>query len=132
MDHLFQSVVEVSRPQADRQDGRLRYSWVPVPGMEYLPCRLDLNFLRPGVDQPMAVEAGKAPDRVGVLYCAPEWELKPGDRLRAVPDASGRLLVSGEFEIRVVPDVALDYFGRHHIEVQIVEVSQAMQEYQQP
>jgi hypothetical protein len=45
-----------------------------------------------------------------------------GDRLRCVAGP-----VFGTFEIRVVPDPAQDYVGTHHIEVQVIEVAQALQ-----
>jgi hypothetical protein len=46
--------------------------------------------------------------------------------------ANDRLLcvqgpIYGEFEIRVVPDVAQDYVGAHHVEVQVIEVAKQVQ-----
>jgi hypothetical protein len=35
--------------------------------------------------------------------------------------------VFGTFEMRVIPDVAQDYVGAHHVEVQVIEVSQSLQ-----
>jgi hypothetical protein len=96
-----------------------------VPGM--LQCRLDLTFLRPGKDQPAPVVAGRAPDRVGVCYFDPAPDangaslVRAGDRLQCVQGP-----IYGTFEIRLIPDVAQSLIGAHHIEVQIVEVSQML------
>lgn len=96
------------------------------PGL--LQCRLDLQLVRPGKDQPAPIVAGRAPDRVGVCFFdltndtngAPL--VRAGDRLECVAGP-----VYGTFEIRIIPDVAQDLIGAHHVEVQVVEVSQMMQ-----
>jgi hypothetical protein len=93
-----------------------------------LQCRLDLSFLRPGKDQPAPIVAGRAPDRVGVCYfdLASDGNGAPlvtaGDRLECV---SGPIF--GTFEIRLIPDVAQSLAWAHHIEVQVIEVSQMLQ-----
>jgi hypothetical protein len=134
---LYRSMVQVTRVSATlAADGSASMTWAPVsavvdqflnvPG--YLMCRLDLQFIRRGVDQPAPVIAGKAPDRVGVVYYDPVTGssgvplLLAGDRLVCV---SGPVM--GTFELRVVPDVAQDLLGAHHVETQVVEVSQALQ-----
>jgi hypothetical protein len=95
------------------------------PGL--LQCRLDLTFLRPGKDQPAPIVAGRAPDRVGVCFfdLATAASGVPlvlaGDRLQCV---SGPIF--GTFEVRLIPDVAQDLTGAHHVEVQVIEVSQAL------
>jgi hypothetical protein len=95
------------------------------PGL--LQCRLDLTFLRPGKDQPAPVVAGRAPDRVGVCFFDPVPDaegasmVRAGDRLHCV---SGP--ISGTFDIRLIPDVAQALTGAHHIEVQVIEVSQML------
>jgi hypothetical protein len=95
------------------------------PGL--LACRLDLTFLRPGKDQPAPIVAGRAPDRVGVCYfdLAADAErvplVKAGDRLLCTAGP-----IFGTFEIRLIPDVAQDMIGAHHVEVQVVEVSQML------
>lgn len=119
MDHLYSSRVEVLRLSMFDGGGYPVYRYTVVEGMESLPCRLDLNFVRPGKDQPMPAEAGRTPDRVGLMFCSTDSGIRSGDRLRAV---SGP--VEGMFEIRVVPDVAVDYSSGHHMEVQVVEVAQ--------
>jgi hypothetical protein len=115
--------------------GAMTFSWDPVttivdpvlgqPGL--LQCRLDLTFLRPGKDQPAPVTAGRAPDRTGVCYFdlanAPDGSplVKAGDRLQCVAGP-----IFGTFEIRLIPDVAQDLTGAHHVETQCVEVSQML------
>jgi hypothetical protein len=92
------------------------------PGL--LACRLDLNFLRPGIDQPAPFVAGRAPDRVGVCYFdlatdqAGNPYIEAGDRLLCVHGP-----IRGSFEIRMIPDVAQGFSGGHHVEVQVVEVA---------
>lgn len=125
--HLLNSRVAVERLQLLTKNGRAQNLWVEQPApLNYVLCRLDLNFLRPGKDIPMAVEAGKAPDRMGVLYCEPNAGFKSGDRLRAIPNDVGLIPQPGTFEIRVIPDPAQDYSAVHHLEIQIVEVAQAI------
>ena len=107
-------------------------SWAPVtdildpyqdaPGL--MACRLDLQFTRPGKDAPMPLVAGRAPDRVGVLFYDMPADasglplLKAGDRLQMV---SGP--IAGTFELRQVPEIAQDYLGAHHGESQVIEIS---------
>lgn len=121
MEHLFSSVVVVQRLQKTRgEDGVTETSWTnQAPPLDSIKCRLDLNFLRPGKDAPPAYEAGVAPERVGVMFCKAGLPLRAGDRIVAL---SGP--VSGYFEIKAIPDVALDYSSGHHIEVQIFETVQ--------
>lgn len=119
MDHLYASVAAVTRLNTAAVDGTLTYSYEAVSSLAALRCRFDVGFLRPGRDQPMPAEAGRAPDRIGVLYCAPDTALRVGDRLTFT---SGP--VDGVFEIRVVPDKAADFSTAHHIECQLVEVAQ--------
>lgn len=122
MEHLFSSRVQVSRLTVSDGGGVPIYAFDVVPGLEAVPVRLDLNFLRPGKDQPPAAEAGRAPDRVGVMFASMGTDIRAGDRVRAVAGP-----VDGTFEIRVVPDVATDYASGHHVEVQVVEVTQAFE-----
>lgn len=121
MDHLFSSVVKVQRLQKTRgEDGVTEVDWVDqVTPLNYIKCRLDLNFLRPGKDIPPAYEAGVVPDRIGIMFCRANLPIKAGDRIVTV---SGP--VTGVFDIKSIPDVALDYSSGHHIEVQVVETVQ--------
>ena len=42
----------------------------------------------------------------------------------AIPNREGKTPVKGTFEIRVMPDEAIDFSDQHHIEVQIIESNQ--------
>jgi hypothetical protein len=115
--------------------GSMVFTWGAVPTIVdpalgqpgLLQCRLDLSFLRPGKDQPMPAVAGRAPDRTGVCY----FDLAADDNGAPLVKASDRLQcvagpIFGTFEIRIIPDVAQDLTGAHHVEVQVVEVSQQL------
>lgn len=134
---LFPSVAQLSRlTPAVTSKGTGSIAWNPVAAIldpvlgegGRFACRLDLQFVRRGVDQPMPLVAGRAPDRTGILFMIPPPSVSglplilAGDRFTMV---SGP--VFGTFEMRVVPDVAQDMLGAHHIEVQVVEVSQMLQ-----
>ena len=134
MDHLFNSVVQVQRLQLSNVNGVATMTWQqatdddPVANemLSYLKCRLDMNFLRPGKDVVPAPEAGRVPDRIGVMFTYPYAPIKGGDRLVTIDNMFGKQPVQGTFEIRTVPDEAIDYSDRHHLEVQIIEVNQAI------
>lgn len=129
MRHLFASRVEVLRLSGTLVRGNPIMTWVRVtdvldlslgvPGE--LLCRIDLQFQRPGKDQPMPVVAGRAPDRLGVLFCSITPSLLAGDRLHCIAGP-----VNGTFEIRTIPDPALNNTAAHHLEVQVVEVAQSL------
>jgi len=131
MDHLFSSVVRVERMSMSSVDGTVQMTWGQAhdddPQLDfllgYLRCRLDLTFVRPGKDALPAVEAGRAQDRIGVLFTYAYAPLKAGDRVVAIPNAAGLMPVDGTFEIKTIPDKALDYSTAHHIEVQITETN---------
>jgi hypothetical protein len=139
---LFNSVVAVTRASLTANvQGSASASWTQLTGIldpqlnipGQMRCRIDLQFIRRGVDQPPAVQAGRAPDRVGVLYFMPVTDaygvplVLAGDRIVTV---SGP--VYGTFDIRQLPDVAQDFIGGHHVETQIVEVAQSLQSGPQP
>lgn len=134
---FFTSTVQVLRLNETLQaGGGMTMAWQPVtaivdplldqPGL--MKCRLDLTFIRPGKDAPPAYVAGRAPDRIGVLFFnlvtdangAPM--VKAADRVQCVAGP-----IFGTFEIRLIPDVAQDLTGASHCEVQVVEVSQQLQ-----
>lgn len=134
---FYTSVCQVLRnnPQLVASGG-MTFGWPAVttivdpvlnqPGL--LACRLDLQLVRPGKDAPAPIVAGRAPDRVGVCFFDLATDVngvplvRAGDRLKCV---SGPIF--GTFDIRVIPDVAQDLIGAHHVEVQVVEVSQQLQ-----
>jgi hypothetical protein len=134
---LYRSVAQVMRLQPTLQaGGGMSVSWAAVtdildpflatPGQ--IACRLDLQFSRPGKDAPQPLVAGRAPDRVGVLFYDMPADvnglplIKAGDRFQLV---SGP--IQGTFELRQSPEIAQDYIGAAHAENQVTEVSQALQ-----
>jgi hypothetical protein len=124
--HLYISRAEVYRLSIQLVKGSVKNDWqklnevvdvrLGTPGE--LMCRLDLNFVRPGKDQPSPLVAGRAIDRVGVLFCDATPHLLAGDRLKLV---GGPL--TGTFELKATPDGAVDFSNVHHFEVQVSEVS---------
>lgn len=138
MEHLFNSAVRVERLQLvpATTGSRPVMDWVQATDddpalndmLKYLKCRLDMNFLRQGKDIPVAPEAGKAPDRIGVMFVGPEAPIRAGDRIVAIENERNKIPVKGTFYIRQIPDEAIDYSDVHHIEVQIVEQNQLLTE----
>lgn len=136
MEHLYNSAVRVERLKLVVTDGSPSMEWVQAEDtdtalndmLQFLKCRLDMNFIRQGKDIPMAPEAGKAPDRIGVLFTYPYAPIKAGDRIVAIPNENNKIPVAGTFEIRAIPDEAIDFSDRHHIEVQIIETNQVLTE----
>lgn len=124
--HLYISRAEVHRLQIKMTNGSMKNEWAklsenvdPILGVPgELMCRLDLNFVRPGKDQPSPLVAGRAIDRVGVLFCDATPHLLAGDRLKMVAGP-----ISGTFELKATPDGAVDFSNVHHFEVQVTEVA---------
>lgn len=129
MRHLYNVCAQVLRLDGQMLHGTPTLSWTPItevvdpvwgiPGQ--LMLRLDLGFQRPGKDQPMPLAAGRAPDRIGVAVFDTTTLLKAGDRLLVLTGQP-----TGTFEIRSIPDVAVGFTQAHHMEVQVVEVAQAL------
>lgn len=127
MRHLFNTRVEVLRLSAVLVNGLASMTWQKVPVVVdpflgtpgEMMCRIDLVFQRPGKDQPMPLVAGKAPDRVGLMAFDPTEDVLAGDRVHCLDGP-----VQGTFELRVMPDPVQGYSVAHHMEVQVVEVSQ--------
>lgn len=123
MQHLFNTVGHIERLRRSIVNGAAQTSWVPVtdPQLAYIRCRLDLNFLRPGKDQPAPYVAGTAPDRIGIMFVG-ILPIRAGDRF--VADSGP---VEGTFEIRSTPDVAITARPTgHHMEIQIIESNQSL------
>lgn len=128
MRHLYATRAEVLRLSGDMVDGSVKLSWNKLstvvdpflnrPGE--LMCRLDLGFVRQGKDQPMAVVAGRAPDRTGLLFMDSGTDVRAGDRVRCITGP-----IEGTFEIKAIPDVAQGFGTGHHLEVQVFEVAKA-------
>lgn len=119
--HLLPSRVRVKRPRSSMQDGILTTSWVSVSDLTAVPCRLEVGLYRPGKDQPLPAQAGRAPDRVAVYWVAPGTDFRPGDHLECV---SGPVV--GTWEVRTFPDAATGMIHLHHLEGQVVEVPGSM------
>lgn len=129
MRHLYHTRAEVNRLRQDFNNGVPTMTWqqvddiidpfLAVPGE--LMCRIDLAFVRPGKDQPMPVVAGRAPDRVGLMFFDATDEILSGDRITCIDGP-----IKGTFEIRAMPDPAAGWSSAHHMEVQIIEVAQNM------
>lgn len=119
--HLYASTVAVRRMHGSSEDGSASFTWVPVNGLQAVACRLAVGYLRPGLDQPIPIEAGKAPPRIAVLYADPFCGIKAGDRITCT---SGP--VTGTWELRVPPDEIMAFSTAHHIEVQVIEVAVAV------
>lgn len=128
---LYNTHCEVLRLSVQMQDGLAIQTWqkidaivdpfLGVPGE--MMCRLDQLFQRPGKDQPQPLVAGRAPDRVGLLFFDPTLDIKSGDRVHVLDGP-----VQGTFELRVMPDPAQQYGAlAHHMEVQVIEVAQNFQ-----
>lgn len=124
MNHLYNSVVEVLRLSLSRDPdtGAVDMAWTVVPRLNKVPCRLDLNFIRQGKDALPAFEAGRRPDRVGVMFTDLKWDIQAGDRVRTKKNKFNQEPVRGVFEIRNTPDEAQSISSVHHVEVQIIEV----------
>ena len=118
MRHLYNSRAEILRIQGTFTNGALTQSWTVAGEMD---CRIDLVFTRPGKDQPMPIVAGRAPDRIGVVFFDVGVDARAGDRIRPLTGP-----VTGTFELRVVPDPAVGFAAAHHLEAQVVEVSQRL------
>lgn len=121
MEHLYASLVKAQQTQTIVQDGMASVQWVDVPGIDPFRCRLDLTFLRPGKDIPIAQEAGVVQDRIGVLFCSNLIPLQAGYRIVTLEGP-----ITGTFDIRAIPDVAVAYAAGHHTEVQIIETPQQL------
>lgn len=131
MRHLYRSLVEVVSGNPRMKPGygysQLRYEKdeqmfdVRLGQVGLLLCRIDLNFIRVGKDAPAPLVGGKAVDRVGVLFCDPTPHLKAGHTIRCIGGP-----VKGTFIIKNTPDVAIDFFGAHHLEMQIVEQASSL------
>lgn len=136
MRSLYRSVAQVIRLVPSlTAGGSMSLAWSnvtdmvdPVWGVEgQLQLRLDFQFIRPGKDVQMPLVAGRAPDRTALAFfdCASDQNgvslIKANDRLVMV---SGP--ITGTWQLNLIPEVAQDFLGAHHIETQVIEVSQAL------
>jgi hypothetical protein len=139
MQHLYPSAFRVERLQLlSVENGVPSMDWAQAVSetgdpneddmLKFLMGRLDLGFIRPGRDIPLAPESGKAPDRMGVFFTFAYAPIRAGDRLVAIPNMMGKMPVKGTFEIRPKPDEAQGYSDTNHLEVQVIEVGQDLSE----
>lgn len=106
-------------------NGRPMMDYVDLPApMNYVRCRLDMNFVRPGKFEPPAISAGRAPDRVGVMFLDPWVPLHAGHRVVAIKGP-----VTGTFDLKNNPDMTVAFSKAHHQEVEIIETSQDTSNY---
>lgn len=127
MRHLYNCLVEVLELSGTLDYGTPTFTWnvisdtpdatLGVPGQ--MMCRIAMGVLRPGKDAPMPIVAGRAPDRVAVMYFDPTDVVKAGQRIRILEGP-----FTGTFEMRAQPDVAVMGATAHHMEVQVIEVAQ--------
>lgn len=123
--HLFNSKITVWRQSMFTEDGVGTVVYIEHPEM-IQNVRLDPLFLRPGKDIPTPSQAGRAPDRVGVMFASVSAGFMAEDVIVAIPNDVGVIPVPGTFQILTIPDIAVGYAAPHHMEVQIVETAQAL------
>ena len=70
--------------------------------------------------------------RMGLFITFAYAPIRAGDRLVAIPNEKGKIPVSGTFEIRPKPDEVQGFEDTHHIEVQVIEVGQNLEEIEWP
>lgn len=127
---LFISQLQVLRNSESLLGGIPNYAWTPItfprpggPDATWTPARVDVTFVRAGRDLPLVVEAGRAPDRLAVVWLLPgDGSLvRPGDRLVCIGGP-----ITGTYSVDQVPDQLADAVSLHHIEIGAREVSQAL------
>jgi len=107
--------VDVKRPDIGEVDGTDTLTWPTVASK--VPCKLDLQYIRPGVDPQWTPEAGRATDRTGVAFFLAGANVKAGDRLLVVKGPTGVFLCEG-----AVDEAQHRKGGSHHLEVGVREV----------
>lgn len=114
--HLYTSVGDIYRPNQTIIDGVLTASW----GLVYseISSRLDIGFLRPGRDALPPQQAGRAQDRVGLMFLDTDTDIRPGDRYVTTSGPT-----KGTWGVNSRADGAIGYSQVHHVECQVVEVA---------
>jgi hypothetical protein len=106
----------VQRMRATSVDGAPVYSWTNLATDVH--CRLDLSYVRRGKDESWTQEAGRAPDRTGVLFMLPDSPLRSGDRVvLTFPKELG-----GVYTADGAIDPVIDENTLHHFEIGVTEV----------
>lgn len=125
--HLFNSRIRVYRLYFWNDEGVPCQQYVEQPApLSGQRVRLDPIFLKPGIRAASPNSAGSAPDRVGTLFANLDSGLLAGDYVEAIPNQYGVIPVPGTWEIITIPDVAVGYSAAHHIEAQIVSITQVL------
>ncbi len=141
---LYTSTVQVMRlswggGQPLIEQGALNSHWAEsteiadrflgIPGL--LKCKIDIQFVRPGLNAPPPEESASIVPRSGtIFYDVPPTPqgVKAGDHLRVIKGA----YVGSLFEITAIPEAAQDMLGPIHMEAQIVEKGIDTDLYPQP
>lgn len=100
-------------------DGTPAYTWqkqnaTPIKG------RLDLTFQRFGKDVPWTPEAGRPPDRNGVLFCSANLDIRPQDRVQMLSGPYAGIIMAVEGVNDLVPTMS----KVSHWELGVKEVQQ--------
>jgi hypothetical protein len=106
----------VLRLQSTVSDGAPSYDWTTV--IPNLQCLLDLAYMRRGKDQAWVQEAGRAPDRNGVLFVEPGTGIRSGDRIRITSPAD----MVGTYVLDGAIDLATADGQLNHLEIGVTEV----------
>jgi hypothetical protein len=101
-------------------DGLVSHVWTVVTGGENVRCFLDLNYIRKGKDPIWTPEAGRATDRTGVLFLAPNAPVKSGHRVEMLKGPLGTFSVEGAVDEAWTPKKL------HHLEVGVQEVGSVL------
>lgn len=90
------------------------YIYTTVPGHDSVPCRLDLG----ASDAQWSENAGRAPDRAGVLFLDPKIDAQVGDMVTMTKGKTGK------FSIRRIdrPD---NLVAENHLECTVDEEAQS-------
>lgn len=140
---LYKTVVQIVRAGGGGGPGRIngatQFNWVNstdiidpywgVPGQ--MKCRLDVQFVRPGMNAAPPEETASVIPRTGTLYYDIPESLnfvKAGDHL--IPVAG--TFVGSVFRISVIPEPAQGPLGPTHMEAQIVEIGINTGQYPKP
>lgn len=133
--YLYTSLVEISRLGAGNGpmliDGAPNFNYVTAPEMAdrflsrtgIMKCRIDISFVKPGMQAPDPVETGAPIPRWGTLfYDVPPnpRALRGGDTITVIGGTATNLIGS-MFQVTAIPAAAQDVLGPTHMEVQIVE-----------
>jgi hypothetical protein len=116
--HWYDSRVSVYRKSNGRYVKLTSMVDTQVDVAGEMMCFLAIGVTRPGVEVPIV--AGRAPDRVGVLFCDFSHELQAEDRIKVIAGPN-----PGIFEVLQRPDIAQSLSYARHMEVDIIECAKS-------